>query len=116
MMYHPNVYTLNVEQLLSGELIDTAVGVLQVTLYCARGLKGSKISGGAPDPYVSLSINNRKESARTKYKHSTYVSVQIPETPTYIHFVQDRPFLERNQVHPCQLADRNSRFVGVRLQ
>ncbi|OBZ79220.1 hypothetical protein A0H81_00438 [Grifola frondosa] len=74
MMYDPNVFTLNLEQLLSGEPLDTAVGVLQVTIHSARGLKGVKLGGGTPDPFVSLSINQRAELARTKYKHNTYVS------------------------------------------
>lgn len=73
MMYHPNVFTLNLEQLLSGQPIDAAIGVLQVTVRSARGLKGSKLGGGTPDPYVSLSINNRAELAKTRYKRSTYV-------------------------------------------
>jgi Ca2+-dependent lipid-binding protein len=71
-MYDPNVFTLNLEQLMSGAPIDAAIGVLQVKLYSARALKASKLGGGAPDPYVSLSINNRAELAKTKYKHSTY--------------------------------------------
>jgi Ca2+-dependent lipid-binding protein len=50
---------------------DAAIGVLQVTIFDARGLKGSKMGGGTPDPYVSLTINNRAEMARTKFKAST---------------------------------------------
>ena len=73
MMYEPNVFTLNLEQMLSGEPIDTAIGVLQVTVQGARDLKGSKLGGGRPDPFVSLSINERKELARTKWKPNTYV-------------------------------------------
>lgn len=65
------VFTLNLEQLLSGAPIDTAVGVLQITIHGARGLKGSKIGGGSPDPYVSLSINNRAEMAKTKVTNNT---------------------------------------------
>ncbi|KAG2156538.1 C2 domain-containing protein [Suillus bovinus] len=72
MMYEPNVFTVNLEQLLSGVPLDTAIGVIQVTVEAARGLKASKIGGGSPDPYVSISINNREELARTKYKPSTY--------------------------------------------
>ncbi|EPQ61056.1 tricalbin [Gloeophyllum trabeum ATCC 11539] len=72
MMYDPNVFTLNLEQLLSGAPLDAAIGVVQVTIHSGRSLKGSKIGGGTPDPYVSLSISNRGELARTKYKHSTY--------------------------------------------
>ncbi|EJD04407.1 tricalbin [Fomitiporia mediterranea MF3/22] len=72
MMYDPNVFTLNLEQLLSGAPIDTAIGVLQVTVHSARALKGVKIGGGTPDPYVSFSLNARQELARTKHKESTY--------------------------------------------
>ncbi|KAI0374503.1 tricalbin [Pilatotrama ljubarskyi] len=71
MMYDPNVFTLNLEQMLSGEPIDTAIGVLQVTIHDARDLKGSKLGGSRPDPFVSLSINERVELARTKFKHNT---------------------------------------------
>ena len=71
MMYEPNVFTLNLEQMLSGAPIDTAIGVLQVTVQSARDLNATKFGGGRPDPYVSLSINQRTELARTKYKHNT---------------------------------------------
>ncbi|KAG6893895.1 hypothetical protein C0992_008263 [Termitomyces sp. T32_za158] len=72
MMYDPNVFTLNLEQMLSGKPLDTAVGVVQVTVRAARGIKGTKIGGGTPDPYITLSINDRAEMARTKYQNNTY--------------------------------------------
>lgn len=72
-MYDPNVFTLNLEQLLSGAPLDTAIGVVKVTVHSARSLKGNKIGGGTPDPFVSFSINNREELAKTKYKHNTSV-------------------------------------------
>lgn len=71
MMYDPNVFTLNLEQLLSGKPLDAAIGVVQITIHSARGIKGGKIGGGTPDPFVSLSINERSELARTKWKHNT---------------------------------------------
>lgn len=71
MMYDPNVFTLNIEQLLSGAPVDAAIGVIKVTVYNARNIKASKIGGGTPDPYVSLSINNRAELTKTTYKDST---------------------------------------------
>lgn len=73
LMYDPNVFTLNLEQMLSGKPLDAAIGVLQVTIQSARGIKGTKIGGGTPDPYVSLTINDRAELARTKYKTNTCV-------------------------------------------
>lgn len=72
-MYDPNFFTLNIEQMLSGEPLDSAIGILQVTVQSAHGLKGSKIGGGTPDPYVSLSISQRAQLAHTKCKKNTYV-------------------------------------------
>ncbi|KAI9511781.1 tricalbin [Russula earlei] len=69
MMYDPNVFSLNLEQLLAGAPVDAAIGVIKVTVLSARSIK---IGGGTPDPYVTLSINNRAQLARTKHKPSTY--------------------------------------------
>jgi Ca2+-dependent lipid-binding protein len=71
MMYHPNVFTLNLEQLLSGAPIDTAIGVIKVVVHGARSIEVGKIGGGSLDPYVTLSINNRTQLSRTKHKHNT---------------------------------------------
>ncbi|KAH9818867.1 C2 domain-containing protein [Melampsora americana] len=71
MMYDPNVFTLNLEQMLAGTPIDSAIGVLQLTVHHARGLKAVKIGGGTPDPYVTISIGARGSLDRTKVKHST---------------------------------------------
>lgn len=71
MMYDPNVFTLNLEQMLAGTPIDSAIGVLQLTVHHARGLKAVKIGGGTPDPYVTISIGARGHLDRTKVKHST---------------------------------------------
>lgn len=73
-MYDPNVFTLNLEQMLSGKPLDAAIGVAQVLVRSARGIKGMKIGGGTPDPYVSLNIEHRSELCRTKVKANTYVS------------------------------------------
>ncbi|GEM08900.1 tricalbin [Rhodotorula toruloides] len=71
MLYDPNTFTLDLEQMLSGAPIDTAVGVLAVTIHSGKGLKGTKIGAGAPDPYVSISISNRAEFAKTQIKRNT---------------------------------------------
>lgn len=77
MMYDPNIFSLNLEQMLSGKPLDAAIGIIQVVVHSARGIKGTKIGGGTPDPYVSLNMNNRVELARTKYKNNTYVFIYI---------------------------------------
>jgi len=71
MMYEPSVFTLNLEQLMSGVPLDTSIGVLQVTIISAQGLKGNKFSGGEPDPYVAISVNNNTALENTRWKHNT---------------------------------------------
>lgn len=71
MMYDPNVFTLNLEQLMSGVPLDTSIGVLQVTIISAQGLKGNKFSGGEPDPYVAICLNNNTTLERTHWKQNT---------------------------------------------
>lgn len=73
MMYDPNVFTLNLEQMMSGAPVDTACGVLAITFYNGRGLQGAKMGGGTPDPYVAVSIAGRAELARTGIKKNTCV-------------------------------------------
>ncbi len=71
MMYEPHVFTLNLEQLMSGVPLDTSIGVLQVTIVSAQGLKGVKFSGGDPDPYVAICINNDTALENTRWKQNT---------------------------------------------
>lgn len=66
MMYDPNVFTIDLESLLSGTPLDSAIGVLKVTVESARGLKAVKLGGGNPDPYVSLGLAAKPAVARTK--------------------------------------------------
>ena len=57
--------------MLSGTPLDAAIGVLQITVQAARSLKGIKMGGGAPDPYVTISISGRAVLAQTEWKTST---------------------------------------------
>ena len=66
MMYDPNVFPIEVAKMLSGNPIDTAIGVVAVTIHGANGLKNTDNFAGTPDPYVVLSLNNSKELGRTK--------------------------------------------------
>ncbi|KAJ9475360.1 Tricalbin-3 [Pseudozyma hubeiensis] len=79
MMYNPNLFTINLEQMMSGTPLDTAVGVLQVNVWSARNLKGVKLGGGTPDPYVTLSIDNRDVLAKTSVKKGS-ANPQFKET------------------------------------
>ncbi|SPC66247.1 related to TCB3 - protein localized to membranes, bud-enriched [Ustilago sp. UG-2017b] len=79
MMYHPNLFTINLEQMMSGAPLDTAIGVLQVNIWSARNLKGVKLGGGTPDPYVAISIDGREVLAKTAVKKGT-ANPQFKET------------------------------------
>lgn len=73
MLYAPNVFTVNVEQILAGEALDAAIGVVEVTIYNARDLRSADMISGNPDPYVRLSYNGGPELARTDIKKNTRV-------------------------------------------
>ncbi|OCF41255.1 transmembrane protein [Kwoniella heveanensis CBS 569] len=71
MMYDPNVFTIDLQQLLSGTPLDAAIGVLRVTILDARGLKATKFGGGEPDPYVSVALGAKPPITETKTVHNT---------------------------------------------
>lgn len=66
MFYAPHVYTVEVAKMMGGAPVDQTIGVLQVTIHHAQGLKNSDKFGGSPDPYVTCRIDGGKELARTR--------------------------------------------------
>lgn len=71
MMYDPNVFTLDLEQMLAGSPLDAANGVLKIQVIDAKDLKATKFGGGEPDPYVSVSVGTGAPVARTRTINST---------------------------------------------
>ncbi|WWD07266.1 hypothetical protein V865_005363 [Kwoniella europaea PYCC6329] len=71
MMYDPNVFTIDLQQLLSGTPLDAAIGVLRITVLDARGLKATKFGGGDPDPYVAIALGAKPAVTHTKTVPST---------------------------------------------
>lgn len=69
MMYSPNVFPIEIAKILAGNPVDQAIGVLQVTFHGAQGLKNPDKFSGTPDPYATVSINNREMLGRTKTVH-----------------------------------------------
>lgn len=53
------------------DITDSAIGVLKVTVANGRGFKATKLGGGAPDPYVTLSLGAKPAIARTKTINSS---------------------------------------------
>lgn len=72
-MYYPNVFTLDVEKLMSGDMdMTSANGVLAVTVYSASKIKsGDLFGGGSIDPYVRFHINRGPELGRTSVLTNT---------------------------------------------
>lgn len=71
MMYAPNKFTLDIEQLASGAGVDTAIGVVIINIHYARGVVRGDGRNGNPDPYIKLGFENRGEVARTSVKQNT---------------------------------------------
>ncbi|CAK4031807.1 related to membrane bound C2 domain (vp115) [Lecanosticta acicola] len=69
MMYDPNVFPIEIAKMLAGSPVDQAIGVLQVHFHGAQGLKNPDKFSGTPDPYATVSINNRDVLGKTKTVH-----------------------------------------------
>ncbi|KAK9727873.1 Tricalbin-2 [Basidiobolus ranarum] len=93
MMYAPNVFTLDVEQIMSGVDMEAAVGVLKITIRSARNLKNVELIGMS-DPYVILQCNNRAELARTSVKYNTLNPVWDETYYVLLHNISDNLSLE----------------------
>ena len=66
MMYSPNVFPIELAKMLAGTPVDQAIGVLQITFHGAHGLKNPDKFSGTPDPYATVSLNNREVLSKTK--------------------------------------------------
>jgi len=66
MLYAPNVFPIEIAKIMSGNAVDQAIGVLQITIHGAHGLKNPDKHPGTPDPYVQISVNSRAVIGTTK--------------------------------------------------
>ncbi|KAG7666099.1 TCB1 [[Candida] subhashii] len=108
MLYHPLSFQLNVQQLLSGYSLDSAIGVLAITADSARGLKGFSTIGNTLDPYLTFGYKD-KVLAKTKviddtsepvWKETVYIPVSSLSEPLNISVIDFNDF-------------RKDRTVGV---
>ncbi|CAG8648378.1 4269_t:CDS:10, partial [Racocetra persica] len=65
MMYAPHIYTLDVESIIGGYPIESALGVLKLKIMCAKGLKNAE-TFGTSDPYAKVTLHGNKVLAKTK--------------------------------------------------
>jgi Ca2+-dependent lipid-binding protein len=66
MMYAPNVFPIEIAKMLAGTPMDQAIGVVQISIQGAQGLKNPDQFASTPDPYAMIKINDRQELGRTK--------------------------------------------------
>lgn len=66
IMYDPNVFPIEIAKMLAGNPVDSAIGVVAITIHGAQGLKNPDKFSGTPDPYVAISLNNRSTLEQTK--------------------------------------------------
>lgn len=140
ILFSPLSFQLNVEQLMAGAPLNSAIGVLVVNVKSAKGLKNYGRIGNTIDPYCTLGFF-KSVLAKTKYKNDTSRPVwnetlNIPISTTseplnitvmdhnghrndnIIGSVQlDLEILTQNQKHPNINAPvvRNNKVVGELL-
>ena len=68
---------ISFEQDSPGSLSASAMGVIQVVVRSARDIGNAKVGGVAPDPYVSLTLNDAAEVVKTKHQLNTSVVVVV---------------------------------------
>ncbi|EEB06393.1 synaptotagmin family C2 domain-containing protein [Schizosaccharomyces japonicus yFS275] len=67
MMYSPNVYELDIEQMMGAANMNVTIGAISFHLQNATGLKPNETLSGTPDPYVVIrSTLTGRELARSK--------------------------------------------------
>lgn len=71
MLYKPNSYVVNVEEMMASSASDSTIGVLAITVFSANGLTGTDTAGNTVDPYIIFSLNDENELARTDIKKET---------------------------------------------
>lgn len=71
IMYDPHVFPIEIAKIMAGSAVETAIGVVQITLHGGQGLKNADKFSGNPDPYALVSINGRDTVGKTKTIHET---------------------------------------------
>lgn len=66
IFYEPNSFPIEIAKIMAGNAVDQAIGVVQVTVHGAQGLKNPDKFPGIPDGYITLSLNERQILGKTK--------------------------------------------------
>lgn len=113
MMYDPNVFPIEIAKMLAGTAVDQAIGVLQVTFHGAQGLKNPDKFSGTPDPYATVSINNRDvlgktkivtQSANPRWNETINVIITSLHEPLTIHVFDYNEYRKDKELGVCTFS------------
>ena len=112
IVFSPLSFQLNVQQLLAGNALDSAIGVLAITAKSARGLKGFNTIGNTLDPYLTYSFGNGEVLGKTSIKDDTssptwnetvYVPIKSLSVPLNIAGIDFNDFRKDRQFGSIKL-------------
>ncbi|KAK4552899.1 Tricalbin-2 [Recurvomyces mirabilis] len=129
MMYAPNVFPIEIAKMLAGNPVDQAIGVLQVTFHGAKGLKNPDKFSGTPDPYATLSINNREVLGKTKrvdqnanprWNETVNIILTSLREPLTIHVYDYNEFRKDKELGVCNFdlgqLEKETEFGNMQLE
>lgn len=110
MVFSPLSFQLNVQQLMAGNGLDSAIGILAIKAHGARGLKGFNYLGNTLDPYLTFGFH-KKVLAQTSVKENTsrpvwnetlYIPIKSLSEPLSIAVVDYNDIRKDKQVGTVQ--------------
>lgn len=116
MLYAPNAYQVNVEEMMAAAASNSAIGVLAITIFNASGLKGSESIGKSVDPYLTFSLDNITELARSDIKKATknprwnetkYILVSSLKDTLYINAFDFKDFKKDKNIGTTSISLEN---------
>ncbi|RLV94578.1 Tricalbin-1 [Spathaspora sp. JA1] len=106
MLFSPLSFQLNVQQLLSGNALNSAIGIIAITADSARGLKGFSSLGNTLDPYLNLGFKTdvlaktvvKSDTNAPVWKETFYLPVSSLSEPLHISVVDFNEFRKDREV------------------
>ncbi|KAL6453234.1 TCB1 Tricalbin-1 [Candida maltosa Xu316] len=110
LLFSPLSFQLNVQQLLAGNALDSAIGVLSITVDSARGLKGFKTIGNTLDPYLTFGFQNKvlgktriiDDTSEPVWKETVTIPISSLSEPFNISVIDFNDFRKDRQVGNIQ--------------
>ncbi|RCK64251.1 Tricalbin-1 [Candida viswanathii] len=110
LLFSPISFQLNVQQLLAGNALDSAIGVLTITVDSARGLKGFKTIGNTLDPYLTFGFQNKvlgktkviDDTSSPVWKETVSIPISSLSEPFTISCIDFNDFRKDRQVGAIQ--------------